>query len=274
MRRGPVASVDVSGTSVDKALQAARHDDPSVRQRAALWLGTHADETVAADLVRLLVTEPDFYVRETLTWAVVTRHTSTYPLLVEALRDDSLAEGPGRVQVLHALSKIRRPESVAEILPLADDEDDAVAAKAWWALGRIHTPGAVAALVDHLGVEQDFRRRELTRALEQAGEAAVEGLAQRLREDPDLSVRRHAAETLLAIGDPASRGAAPDLLHAVEHDDKEVVLPAIEALAELDLPEVDGVLTRLRDGDDAWLSITAGWLLTDRSGTARSTPTD
>ena len=110
----------------DKALQAARHDDPSVRQRAALWLGTHADETVAADLVRLLVTEPDFYVRETLTWAVVTRHTSTYPLLVEALRDDSLAEGPGRVQVLHALSKIRRPESVAEILPLADDEDDAV----------------------------------------------------------------------------------------------------------------------------------------------------
>lgn len=77
-------------------------------------------------------------------------------------------------------------------------------------------------------------------------------------------MRRHAAEALLAIGDPASRGAAPDLLHAVEHDDKEVVLPAIEALAELDLPEVDWVLTRLRDGDDAWLSITAGWLITDR----------
>ena len=51
-------------------------------------------------------------------------------------------------------------------------------------------------------------------------------------------------------------------------DDKEVVLPAVEALAALDLPEVDDVLRRLRDGDDAWLSITAGWLLTDRSGTA------
>ena len=60
----------MSGTPFDQALQAARHDDPSVRQRAALWLGTHADETVAADLVRLLVTEPDFYVRETLTWAL------------------------------------------------------------------------------------------------------------------------------------------------------------------------------------------------------------
>lgn len=263
----------MSGTSFDKALQAARHDDPSVRQRAALWLGTHADETVADDLVRLLVTEPDFYVRETLTWAVVTRHTSTYPLLVEALRDASLAEGAGRVQVLHALSKIRRPESVAEILPLADDEDDAVAAKAWWALGRIGTPGAVAALVDALGVEEEFRRRELTRALEQAGEAAVEGLSGRLS-DPDSSVRRHAAEALLGIGDPAARPAAPELFHVVATDDKEVVLPAVEALAALDLPEVDDVLRRLRDGDDAWLSITAGWLLTDRSGTARSTPTD
>lgn len=248
-------------THLEQALRAARHEDPSMRQRAALYLGTHADDSLAGDLVSLLVTEPDFYVRETLTWAVVTRSKSTYPLLVEALHD----EGPARVQVLHALSKIREPASVAEILPLTDDEDDAVAAKSWWALGRIGTPGAVIALIDHLGVEDEFRRRELTRALEQAGEAAVEGLAARLRDDPEQSVRRHAAEALLAIGDPAARGAAPALFHVVEHDDKEVVLPAIEALAALDLPEVDATLQRLRDGDDAWLSITAGWLLTDRA---------
>lgn len=122
-------------------------------------------------------------------------------------------------------------------------------------------------------MEEEFRRRELTRALEQAGEAAVEGISGRLS-DPDSSVRRHAAEALLGIGDPAARPAAPELFHVVATDDKEVVLPAVEALAALDLPEVDDVLRRLRDGDDAWLSITAGWLLTDRSGTARSTPTD
>lgn len=247
-------------TSLDRALQAARHHDPSVRQRAALWLGTHADASIAQELVSLLVAEPDFYVRETLTWAVVTRSDATYPLLVAELA----GQGDQRAQVLHALSKIRRPESVAEILPLTDDADDAVAAKAWWALGRIGTPGAVAALLDHLGDTDDVRRRQLTRALEQAGDAAVEGLAERLG-DPEPSVRRHAAEALLGIGDPAARPAAPALLHIVEHDDKEVVLPAIEALAALDLPEVDGVLHRLRDGDDAWLSITAGWLLTDRA---------
>lgn len=248
----------------EQALRAARHGDPSVRQRAALHLGTHGDDSIADELVSILVGEPDFYVRETLTWAVVTRASATYPHLVEALRDESLREGPARVYLLHALSKIRDPASVAEILPHADDEDDAVAAKAWWALGRIGTPGAVTELLDHLGVEQDFRRRELTRALEQAGEAAVEGLTERL-EHPETGVRRHAAEVLLGIGDPETRPAAPALLRVVEHDDREVVLPAIEALAELDLPEVDVVLERLRDGDDTWLSITAGWLLTDRA---------
>lgn len=257
----------------DKALRAARHGDPSVRQRAAMYLGTHADDSCAAELVSILVDEPDFYVRETLTWAIVTRAAASYPYVVDLLRDDAQREGPARVHLLHVLSKIRYPESVAEILPHVDDEDDAVAAKAWWALGRIHTPGAVAALLDHLGVEQEFRRRELTRALEQAGGTAVDGLAERLRHDPDPSVRRHAAEALLGIGDPAAREAADALLHTVEHDDKEVVLPAMEALAELDLPEIDEVLERLRDGDDAWLSITAGWLLTDRSERARGEST-
>lgn len=248
-------------TSLEQALRAARHDDPSVRQRAALHLGTYADDSIAHELVDLLTCEPDFYVRETLTWAVVTRSSVTFPLLIEALQTG----GPARVQVLHALSKIRDPAAVADILPLASDPDDAVAAKAWWALGRTGTPGAISALLDHLGDEDDFRRRELTRALEQAGEDAVEGVAQRLRHDPDGSVRRHAAEVLVGLGDPAARGAAEALFHVIKHDDKEVVLPAMEALAALDLPEVDATLERLRDGDDTWLSLTAGWLLTDRT---------
>ena len=247
--------------SLEQALLAAAHEDSSVRQRAAFYLGTHGDDSIARELVSLLISEPDFYVRETLTWAVVTRSESTYPLLIDALAGD----GPERVPVLHALSKIRRPEAVAEILPLASDPDEFVAAKARWALGRTATPGAVSALLDHLGEEGDFNRRELTRALEQAGEHAVEGLADRLVNDSEVSVRRHAAEVLIGIGDPDARGAAEALFHVIEHDDKEVVLLAMEALAGLDLPGVDETLTRLRDGDDRWLSITAGWMLEDRA---------
>ena len=250
-----------SSESLDKALRAAVHEDSSVRQRAALHLGTYGDDSIAGALVSLLVREPDFYVRETLTWAVVTRAEATYPLLVQALAE---SEG-GRVQILHALSKIRRPEAVAQILPYIGDADPHVAAKARWALGRTATPGAVAALLDHLGEEDDFSRRELTRALEQAGERAVEGLAERLLDASELTVRRHAAEVLVGIGDPAGRAAGEALFHVIEHDDKEVVLPAMEALAALDLPEVDATLTRLRDGDDQWLSITAGWLLEARA---------
>lgn len=250
--------------SIEKALQAAVHEDSSVRQRAALYLGIHADDAVARELVSLLISEPDFYVRETLTWAVVTRADATYPLLVDALQDT----GPERVQVLHALSKIRRPEAVAQILPLVDDPDDPdehVAAKARWALGRTATPGAVSALIDHLGEQDDFSRRELTRALEQAGAAAVAGLAARLVEATEPSVRSHAAEVLVGIGDPGARPAADALFHAVDHDDNHVVVPAMEALAALDVPGVDERLARLREGEDQWLSITAGWLLEDRA---------
>lgn len=243
------------------ALRAALHEDPSVRQEAALRLGTLADDSLAPELVALLVSEPDLNVREMLTWAVVRRADAAYPLLIRALQD----EGPARVQVLHTLSKIRDPRAVAHILPLADDPDPAVAAKAWWALGRTGVANAFPVLLAHLGDPDETRRRELTRALEQLGELAVDGLAVRLRDDPDPAVRRHAAEALAVIGDPAARGAAGALAHAVERDAKDIAMVAVEALAALDLPEADAALRRLRDGDDRWLAITAEWLLADRA---------
>lgn len=245
----------------EAALRAAFSTDPSVRQEAALRLGTLADAALAPQLVTLLVAEPDFYVRETLTWAVVNQAQAALPHLLAALEGSD----PSRVQVLHALSKIRDPRAVPHILPLADDPDDAVAAKAWWALGRTGTPEAVPALLRHLGDPDEARRRELTRALEQLGEPAVAGLAERLgTEDEDVLTRRHAAEALTVIGDPAARGALPSLVHAVEHDVEEVALVAVEALARLDVPEVDDALRRLRGSGDRWLAIVADWLLSDR----------
>ena len=60
-------------TTLEQARRAAYDLSPTVRQQAALHLGTHADASVTPELVSLLVAEPDFFVRETLTWAVV-RH--------------------------------------------------------------------------------------------------------------------------------------------------------------------------------------------------------
>ncbi|MGD8199309.1 HEAT repeat domain-containing protein [Ornithinimicrobium sp. W1679] len=243
-----------------EALRAALHEDPSVRQEAAIRLGTLAGPATAGELVALLVSEPDFFVRESLTWAVVRQSEAALPHLLRALEGGA----PSRVQVLHALSKIQDPSAVERILPLADDPDPAVAAKAWWALGRTGTPEAVPALTAHLGDPDEARRHELTRALEQLGAPAVPELAARLRAGDPVQ-RRHAAEVLMVVGDPDARPAVDALVHAVEHDDKEVALVAVEALARLEVPEVDEALRRLRGSPDRWLAIIADWLLSDRA---------
>ena len=247
-------------TTLEQARRAVYDVSPTTRQRAAVHLGTHGDDSHTAELVALLVAEPDFFVRETLTWAVCRHPRVALPHLLAAL-DSS----PGsRVQVLHALSKIQAPEAVARILPFAEDDDPAVAMKAWWALGRTGTPEAAPALLPHLGRGGEEQQRELSRALEQLGEPGVTGLATALADD-DVEVRLHAARALVLVGDPAARPAATALVAAAEGDEQEVAMVALEALAALDSPEVEPALERLRDGEDRFRSLTAQWLLADRA---------
>lgn len=247
-------------TPLQEALRAALSPDHQVRQRGALRLGTLADESVADDLVALLVSEQDPFVRETLTWAVVAQAPATVPHLLTALQ----GQDPSRASVLHALSKIQDPAAVEHVLPLTDDPHPTVAAKAWWVLGRTGHPDAAPALLRHLGRNEDEERRlGLTRALEQLGAPAVPGLAAALS-DEDLRVRRHALEALVAVGEPA-RGALRELVAVAEGPDRELAMLALEALAPLDAPEVDDVLTRMREGGSRWLATVADWLLSDRA---------
>lgn len=249
-----------SETPLQEALRAALSPDLLVRQRGALRLGTLADGSVAGELVALLVSEADPFVRETLTWAVVRQAPATVPHLLAALA----GEDESRAQVLHALSKIQDPQSVQHALPLVHDPHPLVAAKAWWMVGRTAVPGTAPVLLDLLGRQRDEeQRRALTRALAQMGEVAVPGLAEALgAADPE--VRRHAAEVLVAVGDPAV-DALDALLAAAEGEDREVAMLALEALGPLEDPEVDEVLLRLRDGRSRWLATVADWLIGDRA---------
>lgn len=246
-------------TPAQEALRGALSADPQVRLRAALRLGTLADASVAAELVALLVSEPDPFVRETLTWAIVRQPEASVPHLVAALEGDD----PSRAHVLHALSKIQDPDVHEHVLPLVDDPHPEVAAKAWWVLGRTRHAGSVPVLLRLLGRHDDEGRRALTRALEQLGAPAVPGLGVALS-DEDPAVRRHAAEALAAVGAPAVE-ALDELVAAVEGPDREVAMLALEALAPLDAPEVDVVLTRMRDGESRWLATVADWLLGQRA---------
>ncbi|QFG69928.1 HEAT repeat domain-containing protein [Ornithinimicrobium pratense] len=247
-------------TPLQQALRAALSPDLLARQWGALRLGTLADASVAGDLVALLVSESDPFVRETLTWAVVRQAPATVPHLLAALAGQDESRG----QVLHALAKIQDPQSVQHALPLVHDPHPVVAAKAWWMVGRTAVPETAPVLLGLLGQQQDEeQRRALTRALAQMGEVAVPGLAEALgAEHPE--VRRHAAEVLVAVGDPAV-GALDALLAVAQGEDRELVMLALEALGPLGAPEVDEVLLRLRDGHSRWLATVADWLINDRA---------
>ncbi|MDO5740316.1 MAG: HEAT repeat domain-containing protein [Ornithinimicrobium sp.] len=248
-------------TTLQQAMRAVTHPDPDVRQEAAMRLGTLADATVAGELVQRLVDEPDFFVRETLTWVIVAQQEATVPHLVEALA----GQHPSRAQVLHALSKIGDPGLVEHIVPLAGDPDPAVTAKAWWALGRIALGETAPVLMAHLGTGDPEQRQALTSALEQFGAPAVPALAAHLS-DPSPAVRRHAAEALSAIGDPGAREAADALVAYVDSaPDREEGVIALGALGQLDVPAAQAALERLRSSEDTWVSLMADWLIVDRA---------
>src|SRR5699024_729364 len=78
--------------------------DASQRLRAALDAGTRPQTVDAVRLVERFAVEPDFFVRDMLTWAL-TRHPAdvTVPILVDELGS---ASPQARSQALHTLSKI------------------------------------------------------------------------------------------------------------------------------------------------------------------------
>ncbi len=215
-------------TSLDTLLDALRSDDPRLRQQAAMELGAQDATPVMPALVAAMAAETDDFVRETLIWAVVARPDAATPELVKAL-DRDLPREP----ILHALSKIGDPATVPAILPHAADPDPTVAAKAWWALGRIGD--GIPTLVTHLGAADAERRLGLTRALLQAGAPAIDALAGALTSD-DAAVRSHAAEILVAFADPARAGTAE------RRAGQNLSARAADALLRSAAAEVDGAL--------------------------------
>lgn len=78
--------------------------DASVRLRAVTAIGTNPDPRFVDTLVERCAVEPDFQVREALTWSLTRRpSSSTVPGLVDELRSE---RAQARSQALHTLSKI------------------------------------------------------------------------------------------------------------------------------------------------------------------------
>jgi HEAT repeat protein len=128
-------------TNTPQALRALEADSASVRLRAALAIGTAPDPRTVEALVARCAVEPDFSVREMLTWAL-TRHpaSTTVPTLVAEL-GSRIAQARG--QALHTLSKIGDRRAWPAITrALLTDADDEVARSAWRAAVVLVPDGA------------------------------------------------------------------------------------------------------------------------------------
>ena len=131
-------------STLQKLLTDLLHPDKNVRIEAALEIGKRADPIALPVLLDRLGAEPDFFVRENVTWAVVRMgDAAVLPVIALLANGDAAA----RFNAAHALSKLADSRAVPALLSTLDDPDPALVQKAAYALGRIRDARALPALV-------------------------------------------------------------------------------------------------------------------------------
>ncbi|MEU0273987.1 HEAT repeat domain-containing protein [Streptomyces sp. NPDC006307] len=191
-------------TDATRALQGLEDARSSVRLRAALAVGTTPDPRFVDKLVERCATEPEFFVRDMLTWALARHPVSlTLPRLVGEVRSE---RAQARSQALHTLSKIGDRRAWPAITrAVLSDSDDEVARSAWRAAVVLVPEGEEAGLATVLATQLGRGEREtqlsLSRALVALGEVMVPTLLAATTA-PDPRVRVHALATQRLLRDP------------------------------------------------------------------------
>ncbi|WP_208297709.1 HEAT repeat domain-containing protein [Actinophytocola oryzae] len=176
----------------------------STRLQAALAVGTHPDPDAVDVLVARCAVEPDFFVRDMLTWALTRLPKAiTVPRLLAELGSE---HAQARSQALHTLSKIGDGDAWPAVTPsLLRDPDDEVARTAWRAAVVLAPAGERKALAEELttqlGRGDRHVRLSLSQALVALGEVAEPVLRGALA-SADPAVRAHARATERLLHDP------------------------------------------------------------------------
>lgn len=178
--------------------------DPSMRLQAALTAGITPSPEYVPVLIDRSAEEPNFFVRDMLTWAL-TRHdpSATGDLLLDELA--SLVP-QARSQALHTLWKIGDPRTWAAITTeLLQDDNDEVARAAWRTAAGLVPEGHEADLAATLSTQFNRGGPEvqlsLSRAFATLGEAAFP-VVEQAKNDPDPAVRAHAIATERLMQNP------------------------------------------------------------------------
>lgn len=193
-----------TNTAVSKLRAVLWGSQESRRLQAALTAGMHPDPEYIEVLVERSGVEPDFYVRDTLTWAL-TRHDAS--LTVDRLLIELTSATPqARSQSLHTLSKIGDRRAWPAITPqLLRDKDDEVARAAWRTATGLVPDDSRAELAEELATQFDRGDRQvqlsLSRAFVALGETA-EAVVTRAKTDERPGVRAHAIATERLMHNP------------------------------------------------------------------------
>ena len=186
-----------------EALTAA---EPSDRLQAALTAGTHPDNSYLEPLLDRCAVEPDFYVRDMLTWALVRLpHELVLPRVIQETQS---AVAQARSQALHTLSKLADPRGFSVITNAhLHDVDDEVARAAWrTAAGLVPYAGRAALareFATELGRGDLAVMRSLSRAFVELDEAGLPALNAATIGENELAAQ-HARATLRLIEDPGA----------------------------------------------------------------------
>ncbi|MFF7965387.1 HEAT repeat domain-containing protein [Streptomyces sp. NPDC007903] len=212
-----------------RLINAMAAEDTSVRLQAAMAVGSQSDPVFLEVLVERCAVEPDFFVRDMLSWALTRLSPEiTLPRLRQELDSEC---GQARSQALHSLSKIDDRGTWGWITrDLLRDADDEVARTAWRVAVVLVPEGEGRGLADEL-VRQLGRgdrdvRLSLSRALVDLGEASRLAL-EKAAEHPDPDVAAHARATELLRRNPEAGFDA-----AVEEAKRTVVLGPERRAAE------------------------------------------
>lgn len=173
--------------------------DTSVRLKAALAAGTYPEPDFVDVLVDQCAHETDFFVRDTLSWALI---RNDIPKVIERLTSELHSDNvQAKKQALHTLSKIGDKQFYSLItLEHLLDSNDEVAVTAWRAASVLapesEIPNLTAILVTQLGRGDSDLQFDLTRFLCALGDSIIKPLNEAVQ-SPKEEIRIHATFTLM-----------------------------------------------------------------------------
>ena len=185
--------------------------DQSVRLKAALAAGTYPEDEFIEVLISQCAIEPDFFVRDTLSWALMRNDVSKVVKRLEIeLQSPNLQ---AKSQAIHTLSKIGDKTNYPLITDdMLFDSDDFIASTAWRVASVLvpddQKPDLVAKLITQLGRGDSDVQFGLTRFLCALGDCTIGPLTAASKSEDDV-ISNQAKFTLLRFREMQLESAKP-----------------------------------------------------------------